>query len=104
MSGEFGRYESGYLHDQVKWAAEDLATGDYGITRAWAGVFEAFAPIAKAICWAEARDSDQAEAIMETIVRFPDVAKAIADVERYIAPFREVQRRSIAAVVKGDER
>lgn len=95
MSGEFGTCGSGYFHTQIDNAADDLASGSEAMTRAWAPFFDAFRPVAKAICWVEASDSSPAHSIEETIARLPALKAALAQVEAFVEPYKVIARRAV---------
>jgi hypothetical protein len=100
MSGEFGGYRGGYFHNQIEYAAEDLADGRDDLTHEWAKFFEAFYPIAKAISWSEACDSGPAYPITETINRIGALKVILNDIEARVKVYKEVADDAIRNHVK----
>lgn len=100
MSGEFGSYNSGYFHDQMQYAAADLAGGRDALSREWARFFEEFAPIARAISWSEACDSGPYYPITETIARIPRLKELLRGIEQHVQVYKEVADEAVRKAVK----
>jgi hypothetical protein len=94
MPGDFGSYQPGWFWVQVEVSALDLASGRDILTRKWGQFFQAFAPVAKAVCWSEAGDSSPDHAMLETIKQLPEIKKRLADIENFVRPYREVAKVS----------
>lgn len=90
MSGEFGTYGGGYFHSRIADDALDLSGGRCEITRKWGRFFKEFAPVARAISWCEACDSDESYPISETLHQMRKMREALDEIEAYLDPFKRV--------------
>ena len=95
MSREFGSNEQGFLHDQIRTAAEDLEGGRLATTRAWAPLVKEMYPVMYAIASAEACDSDEATAILASMEVTPQLRAALDELEQYLYPYRAVAREAV---------
>lgn len=95
MSREFGTYGGGYFHERMNDAADDLAGGNDGISKAWAKFFDEFRYVAYSIATSEAGDSAEYAPILETIRRMPALQKALDDVANYVQPFKDVAEYAV---------
>lgn len=100
MSREFGSYMSGYLHDQIQYAADDLAGGRDALTRAWAPFFQEFHEIAYAICSSEACDAGPDYPILETINRIGRLKTILSDIEGHVAVYKRVADTAVREAAK----
>ena len=89
MSGEFGSYGTGYFDDLIRLCADDATGAGFAITRRWGEVLEAFVPIARALAYAEASDSSEADAILESIKCIGQVKLALQQVQEYLYPAQQ---------------
>lgn len=95
MSREFGAYDGGYFHDRMRNAADDLAGGHDGISKAWARFFDEFQHVAYSIATSEAGDSAEYDPILETIRRLPSLQAALDGVKNYVQPFKDVAEQAV---------
>jgi hypothetical protein len=100
VSGEFGDYQGGYFHTKIENAAADLTGGSGALTRLWAPVLEAFTPVARAISWHEASDSDESYPIEATIEHMDAIKAALKRVEDHVAVYRRVRDNAIRDYMK----
>ena len=102
MSGEFGSYSSGYFHDQMSFAADDLESGRDALTREWGKFFAEFVPIARAISWSEACDSGLYYPISETIARIQRLKSILGDIESHCSVYKEVADNAVREYVRAN--
>lgn len=95
MSGEFGSYTNGYLHSQMECAADDLASGSQKTTRAWADLVVEIAKVSRAICWSEAGDSSESEAILKSIERLPAIRRCVDNLDSHFDTYKRVAEDAI---------
>lgn len=96
MSREFGQYNNGYFHDNIRRAIEDLKEESREeFHKEFIPLFEELYEIAWAISSVEAGDSGLYRSINETIERLPAVKKSLAKLEDYLEPYSEVAREAV---------
>jgi hypothetical protein len=95
MSREFGSYGSGYLHEQIDTAANDLANGREETTRAWAGFMRVFHDVAYAVCSSEACDSSESRSIMASIDAIPRLRAELDKIESRLRPFKDCMEDAV---------
>ena len=95
MSGEFGSYTGGYVHDQIDYAADDCQASDEPMTRLLGDILRALHPIARGVCWHEAADSGPEAPVMAAMEALPAVRAAVRAMEKHVEPYRRVAERAI---------
>lgn len=103
MSGEFGSHDlGGYMHELVRYAAEDChqeAQGDT-LTVLFGDLLEALYPVARGISWYQAADSGPSEPVVRLVEQLPEIKRAVKVLEDHAAPYAEVARRAVEAAVE----
>ena len=104
MSREFGQYNNGYFHDNIRRAVEDLKDeAREGFHKEFIPLLEELYEIAYVISSVEAGDSGLYRSINETIERLPAMKKNLAKLEEYLEPYSEVAREAVRqALMKKD--
>lgn len=93
MSGEFGSYNEGYFHSQMEYAADDCLGGSYEITKKWGEFLNEFRDVATAISWAEACDTGESHAIIESMKKIELLEQKLRDIKQYLRPFKDVAEK-----------
>lgn len=97
MSGEFGNYLGGYFHNKIQSAAGDALGGHDPLTKLWGEFLKEFEDIAHSISYSEACDSGPDDTIWETIQRLPELKRRLANIEKFIEPYKRVSEEAVRA-------
>jgi len=95
MSGEFGSYENGYFHTQIRIGAQDCKEGECELTRLFGDFLKSFHPIARAISWSEAGDSAESSLIIRCVEDFPELEKRMDSIKKYLRVYAEIRDEAL---------
>ena len=90
MSGEYCEIYGAYFHNVILDAAETHLSSDNLITRKYGRLLKEISPAIKAIAWFEASDTGEDYPLGTTIDQLPKIAKALKELQYYIAPIAEL--------------
>lgn len=78
MSGEYGSYQSGFLHDQIRYAADDFQESRSPFAKHVAKLMRGLVPYAQGVCWHEECDSGPDYPAKEAMA-LPALLREVAD-------------------------
>lgn len=91
---------SGYLHQQIEYAADDCLSGRDEITKKWGKFLKTFSKIAYAIASSEACDSGSDYPITETIKLKRQLENDLQEVFKYVQPFEDCMQEAVREALK----
>lgn len=95
MSGEFGSCISGFLHEQIEYAADDCHESTQPMTRLLGDILRELAPIARGVAYHEACDSGPDAPLIAAIEKLPALRAAVNAMESHVYPYKRVAEKAV---------
>ncbi len=95
MSREFGATNGGFLYNNIEDSAESCKNGSLELTQRLGEVLDSLSEIAYAVSGAECGDESEAKAILTAIKSIDGLKESVAELEKYLKPFKEIAEKSI---------